>query len=139
MTIIMASVINGRATALVVGALVGQGFLNPIVAYFIFVTMDILGDILYYSFGRIGQLSGTFLVKKSWREKLDQLNGGLKKNLSKALFFGKISMVGSKPIIVAAGIAKMPLVKFLGINVSCTLVLFVVYMLIGYLFSQWIL
>ncbi|MEK7127965.1 MAG: VTT domain-containing protein [Patescibacteria group bacterium] len=139
MTIILASLVNGRATALVVGAFIGQGYLNPFAAYWIFVAMDFMGDTLYYCLGRIGQLGGKFLIRESWQEKISQFNGGLKKNLPKALLFGKITMVGSKPIIVAAGMTKMPLFKFWSVNMPCTLVLFFLYMAAGYLFSQWIL
>ena len=73
------------------------------------------------------------------RKKLAQLNGNLEKNLMKALFVGKITIVGSKPMIVTAGMAKMPLLKFYCVTVPCTLVLFLLCMGIGYfLGNQWI-
>ena len=122
-----------------IGALTVQGYINPVIAYVIFVTMDVLGDALYYCFGRVGFLGGKFLIKESWRKTLSRLNGELEKNIVKALFIGKILAIGSKPIIVAAGIAKMPLRKFLSITVPCTLVLFLLYMSAGHFLGEWIL
>ena len=139
LTIITASVIKGQPVAVVAGALVAQGYVNPITAYCIFVVMDFLGDTLYYFFGRAGHLGGKFFMRKSWQKKLGRLHEGWGKNLPKALWIGKISIVGSKPVIFAAGAAKMPLLKFWGITLPCTLVLFILCMAIGYFFGQWIL
>jgi len=137
-TIILASVITGRTTAVVVGALVAEGFINPLLAYIIFVIMDILGDTIYYFFGRIGRLGGKFFIKRiGLEEKLEKLNGGLKESLTKAIFIGKIISF-SKPVIITAGIAEMPLFKFYRITVPCTLVLYILYMSAGYFFCRWI-
>ena len=137
-TIITATVVSGRITAVVVGAFVAKGYINPFIAYCIFVTMDILGDTLYHLFGRMGHLGGTFLIRKSWQKKLSRLNQRFGNNFTKMLFFVKVTGIGSKPTIVGTGIVKMPLPKFYSITAPCTLALFVLYMAVGYFFGQWI-
>ncbi len=135
-TTVAASVVNGKATAIVVGAFVAQGYVNPIVAYAIFVVMDILGDTLYYFLGRLGYLGGKIIIKDSWRQKLNQPNEKFAKHFLWALFIGKVSLVGSKPTILAAGITRMSLVKFYGVIVPCTLVLYLLCMGLGYFFLR---
>ncbi|MEK7539331.1 MAG: VTT domain-containing protein [Patescibacteria group bacterium] len=137
-TIVAASVVNARITAVFVGAFVAQGYINPFIAYIIFIVMGISGDMLYYFFGRIGHLGGVLLIKNSWQNKLSQLDDKWRKNFPKAILIGKTT-AGSKPVIFVAGVAKMPLLKFLSIIVPCTLVLYLLYMSIGYFFGQWIL
>src|SRR3989344_2844803 len=120
-TVIAASVVNGRVTAMFVGAFVAQGYINPIIPYIIFVVMDVLGDMLYYSLGRIGNIGGKIIIRKNWQKRLSQFNDKkLKNNFPKALLLAKVSAIGSKPVIVAAGMGKMPLAKFLGVTVPCT-------------------
>ncbi len=136
-TLIAASVVQGRITALLIGAFVAQGGdINLIIAYSIFVVMDILGDTLYYFFGRIGHIGGTLLIRKSWQRKLNWLNLKFQGNLIKIIFFVKATGICSKPGMVLAGTTKMPLQKFWGITVPCTLVLFLLYMVVGFFLVQ---
>ena len=144
--IVTSAFFEGRFTALVVGAffsMEGGESINLFITYGIFVVMDILGDALYYSLGRVGYLGGKkfFLKRTSWSRKVDQLlsRKGLQRSLVGALLLSKIAPVGSKPAIFAAGVAKMPLPRFFGIVVPCVLVSFVIYMAVGYFFWQWIL
>lgn len=139
-TIILASVIEGKITAVIAGAFVTRGQVDPMVAYSIFVTMDVLGDTLYYLFGRIGHLLGTYFMDKiGWQAKSDRLHGGLMRNLPRTIWLAKITMVGSKPVIVTAGIAKMSFVKFYGVTIPCTLLSYLVCMGLGYFFCQLVL
>ena len=109
---IAASVVQGRITALFVGAFLAQG-------------------------GRVG---GMLLTRKSWREKLSQLNKGrLEQNFSYAIFISKVTMVGSKPVIVAMGVGKVPFLRFLKVATLCALVSLLMYMIVGYFLGQWIL
>ncbi|KKR61379.1 MAG: hypothetical protein UV43_C0038G0009 [Parcubacteria group bacterium GW2011_GWF2_42_7] len=138
---IAASVVQGRITALFVGAFLAQGGnVSPIFAYGIFCVMDVLGDILYYELGRMGRVGGMLLTRKSWREKLSQLNKGrLEQNFSYAIFISKVTMVGSKPVIVAMGVGKVPFLRFLKVATLCALVSLLMYMIVGYFLGQWIL
>lgn len=136
-TIVLASVVNGRVTAVVAGAAAAQGILNPFLAYGIFVAMDILGDTLYYCFGRVGHLMGNcFMRKIGWHDKFDKINPGFVASLPKAILIAKMTMIASKPVVITAGIAKLPFHKFYGVVTPCTLVLCVLYIVVGYLFCS---
>ncbi|MFA6076977.1 MAG: hypothetical protein WC735_02790 [Candidatus Paceibacterota bacterium] len=137
-TIITFSVIEGRLTAIAVGAFVAQGYVNPIVAYSIFVTMGVLGDMFYYFVGRVGNRVCSFFIRKSWRDRIGQFKGEWNKNLPRAIVASKV-LVGSKPVIIVAGMTKMSLPKFMRIIVVWTLVIYLVCMLLGYFFGHLIL
>lgn len=141
MTIISAAIWQGRVTAIFAGAFIAQGYVNPVMTYIIFVVMDISGDFLYYRAGRVGGHLARLFIKKSWskKKKSGRVGQALERGLPLGLFIAKVTGVLSKPVIVAVGAAKMPLPKFWGITVPCTLISFVIYLAIGYLFGQSIL
>lgn len=62
-TLFAVSVVETRITAVCVGAFAAQGYINPVIAYGIFIFMNLLGDTLYYTFGRTGQVASRFLIK----------------------------------------------------------------------------
>lgn len=132
--VVTAAVAEGRITAIMVGGFSSQGYLNPFIAYAIFSVMSILGDTIFYLLGRFGNSQ---ISKTRWQPKMDKVNGRLTKGLKTAIWIGKFSGIGSKPIILAAGIAKMPLLKFYGVIISCTLVMFAIYVGIGYFCAEW--
>lgn len=138
LTIIAVSVVEARVTSVFAGMFVAQGYVNPIIAYVIFIVMCFLGDTLYYFLGRTGHAGARFLHRKKWHRLAwvrEKMNG----SLPWALVIGKVSGIASKPAIVAAGIGKMPFAQFCRITTPCTLVMFLVYMTLGYFFGQIIL
>ncbi len=146
LTIITVSVVQGRIPAFIAGMFAAAGLLNPVIAYAIFCIMDILGDTLWYLISRFvhhlihcfGHRFGKYIIKKiGWQEKVNEISSDLIKYLPRALFIGKITFAG-KPMIITAGIAKMPFLKFYGVVVPCTLIQFLLFIGLGYLFYDFV-
>ena len=135
-TIILCAVVQGRLTAFAVGPFIALGYVNPCIAYLILVVMDFLGDTLYFMIGRLSQWTGRFLINKRWREKLSRFQGKTDHVLLRLLLLGKVTGVASKPAIVSAGIARIPLHKFYLVTVPCSLLMLALYMAVGY-FPAW--
>ncbi len=138
-TILAISVLEGRYTSIAVGALMAKGYdINPVVAYVIFTGMCIAGDMVFYYAGRTGHSILKFLIKKSWWDKINRFSDG--KMMGTLLFLlitGKIAG-GSKPFIIASGMAKMKLATFCWATVPYSIGSYIVTIAIGYFFGQFI-
>ena len=99
-------VIEGPVVALVAGFLVFLGHLSFWPTLAILVIGDLTSDAIYYTIGRFGNQQR--LVKKYG----SGLNSVWQEHPKKMMFFGKFAYGVSVPIIVSAGVAKVPVGKF---------------------------
>lgn len=134
--VVVASAVNVRMTALLVGAVVAQSHdINPLIAYAIFVVMDVSGDVLCYILGYTGRRTVEIAREKNWGG-----NGTTPKSSFLVLLFSaKMLLVANKPIVVAAGAVKMPLPRFIRVSTLCALLSIALYMAAGYFFWRIIL
>lgn len=122
------AILEGPLLAVVCGVAAGLGYLNPFVAYGILVGGDLLPDIMYYSIGRFGAhlpwvrriATKTRLI----RETLLPLENLWREHLQLTLTSAKLAYGISAPFIVSAGLAKVPLIRF----VSASLMVSAVYL-----------
>jgi membrane protein DedA with SNARE-associated domain len=132
------AVIEGPIAAIVAGALVASGALNLYVVILVLVFADLVGDLLYYSLGRWGHVRFLEnLIEKIGitNERLEPLTHNFKKNSRKLLLIGKTQGLGSI-ILYFAGVAKMPLPRFIGWNLVGTLPKVIIFVTVGYFFGQ---
>lgn len=130
------AIVEGPSIAIITGALVATGFLNPFIVYAIVVLGDMVGDTLYYCLGRFGGLDSwlcRFLKIDAHKivilEKMFQDNG------PKFIFLGKTQGLGAA-VLIAGGIAKYPYKIFILYNTLATLIKSFVLMAIGFYFSK---
>ena len=136
-TIWIVSTVEGRVSSFLTGMLAAEGYLNPLGAYAIFVPMCIAGDVLFYFLGRTGGIAGTCLSRKSWWPKFRPSNAErIRQSLPRALIVAKITGIASKPTILLAGMVHMPLAHFCRITIPCTLILYFVYISVGYFLGR---
>jgi len=133
------AVFEGPIITVIGGFLASQGILNIYAVYVISLLGDILGDLLYYVLGRWGR--NTFLMK--WArflgasdEKIKKLEVHFARHSGKTLFFGKISHGVGSMILLAAGVSKMPVGRFVWYNLLSSLPKSLAFLLIGYYFGQ---
>jgi len=132
-------VVEGPVVTIIAGFLASLGVLSPIPTYLTIVAADLTGDFLYYSLGRwwlksvLTRLTSIFKVSMKTIEKLE---GVLKRNEGKVLFFAKLSHVLGMPIMLAAGHAKIPLSDYLWFNFLATLPKSLIFLLVGYLLGS---
>lgn len=132
-------VIEGPIITIVAGFLSSLKLLNPIIVYIVVVTADITGDFIYYAIGRWGR--ERFINR--WGKyigldavKIEKLEEHFEKHTKKTLVFGKISHAFGAPILVAAGIVKIPFWEFIKFNLWATLPKSFIFLMIGFYFGQ---
>jgi len=132
------SILEGPIVTVLGGFLVTKGIFNFGVAYIILVLGDIIGDLIYYAIGRWG---GKPFIHK-WgkffglnESTVIKTEDHFKNHSIKTLLFGKTQLIGSV-ILAAAGMTKMPLFKFIGVNLLASMIKTLGIMLIGYYFGH---
>ena len=133
------TIVEGPIITVIAGFLSSQGYLNILTVYGIVVAGDIVGDIIYYSIGRWGGRRfinhwGHFL--HLGLGEITKLENHFAKHSGKTLIFGKLSHAIGAPILVAAGMAKIPLNKFIWFNFWPTLPKSLGLLIIGYYFGR---
>jgi membrane-associated protein len=128
-------VVEGPIITVIAGFLSSLGLFNIFIAYAVVVVGDIVGDIIYYALGYYG---GQRFVKRWGRflgitlERVERLEKHFEKHSGKTLIIGKLSHGIGGVVLVAAGIAKMPLRKLVLYDFIPTLPKSLILLLIGY-------
>ena len=132
-------VVEGPIITIIAGFLSSLELLNPFLVYAVVVAADLAGDFIYYAIGRWGRESfinkwGKYIGLSA--SKIIRLESHFEKHTRKTLIFGKISHAFGAPILVAAGVAKIPFWEFIWFNFLATLPKSLIFILIGYYFGQ---
>lgn len=114
------AVIEGPIITVIAGFLSSLGKLDFLTTFFVIVIGDLVGDSIYYILGRWGRK----LISGRWSFWLGANNKGRIKNLDdkfgrhagKTLFFTKFTRGIGVAVLFAAGVARVPLLKFLMFN-----------------------
>ena len=105
-------VIEGPIVTILAGFLASLGQFNLFICYPLIVVADVIGDLFMYAQGRWGGKPAVerwghhFGIKP---EIIVRLEEHFKKHPGKTLIFGKISHFFGGPVLIAAGMARMPL------------------------------
>jgi len=132
-------IIEGPVVTMFAGFSAATGYMNFWLAYLVILAGEVGGDVLYYALGYYGREK--IILKYGWIaniflpevEKIEKL---FKKHGSKTLFITKITHVIGLPFLIAAGIARYSLARFIFADFLATLPKSLVFMIIGYYFSQ---
>ncbi|OGH06833.1 MAG: hypothetical protein A2W22_02175 [Candidatus Levybacteria bacterium RBG_16_35_11] len=132
-------VIEGPIITIIAGFFASLSLLNIYIVYIVILVADLTGDVIYYSIGRWGRESfldhyGKYLGLK--KKNIERVESHFEKHRKKTLIAGKLSHAVGAPILVAAGIAKVPFFEFLWLNAVATLPKALAFLLIGYYFGQ---
>jgi len=132
-------VIEGPIVTVLAGFLASLGQLNLFICYPLIVVADVLGDLVMYAQGRWGGKPAVtrwghhFGIKP---ETIVRLENRFKDHPGKTLIFGKVSHFFGGPILIAAGMARMRVSKFLWFNFLGTLPKSLILLLVGFYFGQ---
>lgn len=119
-----AAIIEGPVVTVLSTALARQGLLPLVPLAVILLLGDLVGDLLHYALGR----RGLARMPRTWRRWLGlgparvlQLTRHFGQHGGKTLMLAKLTHSVGAPVLVAAGMARMPLVRFLGWNTLATI------------------
>lgn len=130
------AVIEGPFLAVLLGYLVHAQYVNLYITFLVLLSADILPDIFYYHLGKRGGKkvleSKYFANSKYTAEHLRVIEYLWNRHTKKTMFFAKISYGISLPLIISAGVAKMPLKRFILTSLPIGILQIGVFMFIGY-------
>jgi len=134
-----AVVVEGPIITVLAGFLTSLGSFNLFLVFATVVAGDLAGDWIHYAVGRWGR--ERFIER--WgkyigitNERVSRLEKHFEKHRIKTLLAGKISHGIGGAVLVAAGLANVPLREFLLINFLVTLPKSLALLLVGYYFGQ---
>jgi membrane protein DedA with SNARE-associated domain len=128
------AVVEGPAVTVVAGALVASGQFDGLAVFAMLVAADLVGDGLYYSLGRWGHTPFLERLEKRLaltQERFRPLEEGFRRHDWKFLLIGKTQPFGSL-ILYFAGATKMPVIRYLLVNLLATVPKVLLFEGIGY-------
>jgi len=130
---------EGPIITVIAGFLSSLGYLNFLVAYLVIVIADLTSDLIYFWLGEFG---GRRFIAKRGRyfgiasKQAERLEKYFRRHSGKMLFLGKLLHGVGTVFLVAAGLAKMPFLKFIFYNSLATLLKSLILLVIGFYFGQ---
>jgi membrane protein DedA with SNARE-associated domain len=131
------AVAEGPIVTIIGAFLAALGYFNIVAVYAVVSAGDVFGDVLYYALGRLGSIKALEGVRRTLGmtgERFAQIEQYIERHGAKILLFAKYTQTGFLAL-PASGAARMPLGKFLWINVLGTLPKSLVLVIVGYFFG----
>lgn len=133
------AVLEGPVVSVVAGYLVKLGLLGAPLSFVVLVLGDLLGDVMLYSLGRQGRAR----VALPWlsalgvtRRRLARLLRAFRVRGGRILILGKLTHAAGFAVLLAAGMARMPFARFLGLSLLATLLKVAVLMALGWFYGR---
>lgn len=128
------AVVEGPVVTFACGVLISIGKLNPLLAFGIVVAGDLIGDAILYSLGRWGGRRVLSFLGSHPRlaARVHELEGQLLRKAGRALIMGKLTHSVGAAVLLAAGLIRMPLGRFLVVSLGSTLLKSFLLLVAGY-------
>ncbi|WP_192931202.1 DedA family protein [Gemmobacter serpentinus] len=133
------AILEGPVISLVTGWLVSLGLVGLMTGFTLIVIGDVLGDCVLYLIGRGGaQGMARWLPARLCppRSRVVPLIRGFRRNGVRLLVMGKLTHAAGAPLLLAAGMARMPLGPFLLANLLAALPKAALLIGLGYAFGE---
>jgi membrane protein DedA with SNARE-associated domain len=134
-----AVLIEGPVATIIAGVLVAHDQLNFLISLLIIVSADTLADLGYYTIGAFGEARIAQRIKTRLGitpDRLSNLKNLFYRHSAKTFLTGKILHGPGVVILIAAGAARVSLLRFFLYNLCITLIKSLVLLLVGYYFGQ---
>ena len=132
------AVLEGPIVTVIAAWLASRGLVDVWSVAIVVILADLFGDVLFYALGRWGlhrlPLRWRYRMGLS-RGRLAQVAGHFKDRGGRTLVFGKLTHSAGAAVLVAAGLARMPMLKFFWVNLLATIPKSLFFVVIGYAFG----
>ncbi|MBN9886873.1 DedA family protein [Salipiger abyssi] len=132
------AVLEGPIVTVIAAWLASRGLLDVWSVSIVVILADMVGDMGFYALGRWGlhrlPLRWRYRMGLS-RARLAQVAGHFQKNGSRTLVIGKLTHSAGAAVLVAAGLAKMPMFRFFWVNLLATIPKSLFFVALGYAFG----
>ncbi len=139
LALFLVTFVEGPIATLAGGAFASSGLLQPLPVFFSVVLANLTADMGWYTLGRCGKTAWlTRLATKFGINpcKVDQLSEGIQVNAPKLLFMSKFTTGFPIPTLIATGLNKVPMRRWIAPLVSGELIKSAVLVSVGYYFSK---
>lgn len=133
------TVVEGPIITMIAGSLAALGYMNFFIVWGVSVAGDLVGDTIYYAIGKWGR----YRFIERWggyvglrKDRIARFEAHFKQHGGKTLLFGKFSHFIGAPILVAAGMVKMPYAPYIWFCTVATLPKTLLLTLIGFYFGS---
>ncbi|MBU2960823.1 VTT domain-containing protein [Citreicella sp. C3M06] len=133
------AVLEGPIVTVIAAWVASRGLLDVWSVAIVVILADVFGDALFYGLGRWGlhRLPIRWRYRMGLnRARLSKLAGHFERSGVRTLIFGKWTHSAGAAVLVAAGLGRMPLAKFLWVNLIATIPKSLFFVAIGYLFGS---
>ena len=133
------AVIEGPIVAIIMGFLTAQGIFHWYWTLGLLVCGDLIGDIGYYCLGRTGRTPFAAIGRRLGARAVvtPELQRELKTHSAKTLLVGKWTHSIGCLVLIGSGMLRLPLPRFILINLLATVPKVVVLFLVGYCASSY--
>lgn len=133
------AVLEGPIVTVIAAWVASRGLLDVWSVCVVVILADVVGDGLFYALGRWGlhrlPIRWRYRMGLS-RARLAQVSGHFERNGAKTLVVGKLTHSAGAAVLVAAGLARMPVTRFLWVNLAATIPKSLFFVAIGYAFGS---
>jgi membrane protein DedA with SNARE-associated domain len=133
------TMVEGPVATLIGGALTANRLLLVLPVYFSVVLGNLTADMGWYSLGRFGKLKwfNKFFPERSIEsQKINQLTNDIEVHAPKLLFLSKFTTGFPIPTLIATGLRRVPVHRWLGFLVLGELIKSAILISAGYFFSK---
>ncbi len=135
---LLLAIVEGPIATVVASFLASVGFLNVFIVFVIAIAGDIIGDLIYYRIGFAGRKK--FLNKEKFlgfsSHKILKVQEYFKNHGGKTLLLGKLTHGVGFTILIASGVAEMPLKRFLFYTILGTIPKVLFFLCLGFYFGK---
>jgi membrane protein DedA with SNARE-associated domain len=132
-------IIEGPIVTIIAAFLASMGLLSIVLVYFLSLIGNIIGDLNYYAIGRFGREK---FIRKYGKyiglheERIEYLEEHYKNHFLKTILIAKITEAPIIPTLVAAGLAKTDMRKYILLTSAIEVPKVLIVVLIGYYFGR---
>jgi membrane protein DedA with SNARE-associated domain len=126
-------IMQGPTVALLSGAGVSAGLLNPYLAGLASIVGSLIADVFWYKLGLLGKLERYYKQRKNKRQKLVELfYKAMQEHYLKVLILGKLSIGLAIPAVISAGLCRIKWRRWFPVVIIGELAFTFVMMVLGY-------
>ncbi|EPX82580.1 DedA family protein [Salipiger mucosus] len=133
------ALIEGPIVTVIAAWLASRGLMDLWSVTLVVILADLLGDVVLYALGRwgINRLPPRWRLRLGLnRARLTALGSHFGTKGGRTLVIGKLTHSAGAAVLVAAGLARMPLLRFIGINLVATVPKSLLFVGLGYAFGS---
>lgn len=133
--IVVFVMLEGPITILFAAGISASGYLQPLLVFCFASLGNLIADFLWYSlgyFGRVERLERLFKFLRINPQKISRLRRVVNRHAVKLIIFGKMANGVIVPVLIATGMARVPLRRWFPVIFVTNLLVSAAYVLVGY-------